>query len=176
MLGVGIAFRLRSAERRGEYRSEGCSKGLSQKNSPRNPGAGEGRGAPGTRSRAVSRVSDTTSGPGRSPWGGGFRVAMIPPAACIERGPRPPSSPHYFKSRSRPRWKSMVSFFLLLLFLLRARYPVPAPSSLRRVFCASARLVGRWSDSSPRRACGSCSSLSSATLASHSTPPRISTT
>lgn len=151
----------------GGPRSRGRSRGLPQKDSPRNPGAGEGKGALGARSKAGSRVSDTTSGPGRSPWGGGFRVAMIPPAACSEGGPRPPSSPHSSKSHSRPRWKSMVSFFLLLLYV---RCPVPAPSSPRRVFRASARWVVGRSDSSPTRACGSCSLLPSATLVSHPTP------
>lgn len=85
-------------------RRKSSSKGVPPKH--RAPGAlgqGEEEVPPGARSRAVSRVLDTTSGPDRSPWGGGFRVAMIPPAASSEGGPRPPSSPHYFKRPSRPR-------------------------------------------------------------------------
>lgn len=98
MLGTGIAFR-------GEGR-ESSSKGVPPKTrAPRALGQGTEEAPPGARSRAVSRVFDTTSRPGRSPWGGGFRVAMIPPAASSEGGPRPPAClcPLYFKRRSRPR-------------------------------------------------------------------------
>lgn len=167
VLGTGVALRLSSALRgRGS-----SSKGVPPKH--RAPGAlrqGEEEAPSGARSRDVSRVLDTTSGPGRSPWGGGFRVAMIPPAASSEGGPCPPSSPHYFQRPSRPRWKSMVSFFLLPF---QARCPVPAPPLSAGSFAqaqGSEWGVLRWGKGGRARSSGSCSPLPCATLASHPTP------
>ena len=142
VLGVGVALCLRSArrERRVQFGRvlEAATSGKKKKRGePQEPWDRGRKRRPRTRSRIVSRVSETTSGPGRSPWGGGFRVAMIRPAACTEGGRRPPSSPHYFMSRSRPGWKSVISFFFLLLLLLQACYPVPTPSSERKAFCAT---------------------------------------
>ena len=145
---------------------------------PRIPGTGEGRGEPEARSRVVSRLYDTTSGPGRSPWGGGFRVAMIPPAACTEAVPtRPPLAPT-LKTALGPGGSLWSLFYLLLLLLfLQASSPVPAPSSKRRAFRASAGQRGarrgeggRQVGYQPARICGSCSQLPSATLVSHPSP------
>lgn len=132
MLGRGSLFACVLLRGEEESRSEECSKGLSRKKSPRNPGAAEERGAPGARSRAVSCVSDTTLGPGRSPWGGGFRVAMIPPAACIEGGPHRPPLPTTLGDALGPDgslWSLFSSSFSSKRVILSPHPPLCAGSS-----------------------------------------------
>ena len=105
---------------------------------------------------------------------------MIPPAACTEAVPtRLPLAPT-LKTALGPGGSLWSLFYLLLLFL-QAHSPVPAPSSKRRAFCASAGQRGarkggggRQVGYQPARICGSCSQLPSATLVSHPSPSRIS--
>lgn len=112
--------------------------------SPRNTG-GEGRSTVGARSRAVGRVPVTTSGPGCSPWGGGFRDAMIPPAASSGVVPAHPPLSNTLKG-ALDGGGSLWSLFFLSLLLQTVLSPPTLPSTAPSALCAQPQDSGLGAD------------------------------
>ena len=182
--GGGAVLRARVREGRASLVRSGCSKGCLKQTEP-----------PGTLGQ---RKEDAPPSQGRELWAVS-KILLRAPAAHLGEGrsgspwyrrrpvlkvvPTRPPLPATLRTALGPGGSLWSLFFLLLLLFLQARSPVPAPSSKRRAFRASAGHRGagkgrgeRQAGYQPARVYGNCSPLPSASLVSHPSPSRISRT